>query len=953
VARTLQPEDQIAHYRIIGPIGAGGMGEVYRAHDNKLERDVALKVLPAELVRSEDRVKRFVMEAKSASSLNHPNIVTIYEIGHDVVKAGAGSEEADEPIHYIAMELIHGKTLRELIQQRNDDLRTILGHLAQAAEGLSKAHAAGIVHRDLKPGNIMVTDDGYAKLLDFGVAKLTQPSTGDEDMTSAPTEIANELTGKGQVVGTIAYMSPEQVKGKSVDHRSDVFSFGCILYETATGARPFAAESSIDTMHNIIHQTPRSIDEINAEVPGELRRLIRRCMAKNPDQRLQSIKDLAIELREIVDEYDDLSPSGTSATAISGAAVAARRSPVLTAAVAAVALLGVAGIVFGIWSILDGGGAGRGADRPFESVRMNSLMSDSQVSGATLSGDGRYLAYVKGPAGEWSLWVRQIATGSDVQILPPQTDGISGVSFSPDGNYLYYLGRDPVTPDYRALFEVASLGGTSRKRLFDVDTALSFSPDGRRAAFQRGVPQEQKDLLMVVDLQTGEETVLATVVQPENFPFLRPAWSPDGSKIVTLLTSPGIAWLMAFDATDGSREVVAEFDIGFVNSIAWEPDGRGLIAAGSIVSGGSGQVLRFPYPEGEPYQITNDLNNYSGVSISADGTSIAALQGSNDQSLWIASAGEGDPRQITPRSSKDGIFAVTPLPDGSIAFSASQDRYSQLFVMAGDGSGRKQITSGAGWSWNPQILPDGRGVVFSQWSEEEKAGHVWRVDLDGANQRRLTSGTGESLVSLSPDGQTLLLTRRDFPDTLWRMGIGGGEPEKFLDEFRGGVEYSPDGRFLLQHTWREVDGRARSFYRILPAAGGEPVATFLPPGAAEDLEWLPDGSGLAYVHRVDGVENVWLQPSDGGEATQVTRFAEGRIGDIEVAPDGTRLAFNRNLGGVHNLWTVKMDGNAAKALTDFRTGRVFDVEWSRDGRDVILRQGEVRREVVLLTEAGD
>src|SRR6188474_1287928 len=236
-SRTLHPEDQIAQYRVVGPLGAGGMGEVYLAQDQSLERSVALKVLPNDLTRSDDRVRRFVQEAKSASSLNHPNIVTIYEIGQEPVKNASGGGTDSGPLHYISMELISGKTLGAKIHEEKTDLKSLVGYLAQAAEGIAKAHAVGIVHRDLKPGNIMVTDDGYAKVLDFGLAKLTEKSG-----TAGPleaTEIASQRTVEGAVMGTVSYMAPEQVQGKVVDARSDVFAFGCILYEAATRQRPF------------------------------------------------------------------------------------------------------------------------------------------------------------------------------------------------------------------------------------------------------------------------------------------------------------------------------------------------------------------------------------------------------------------------------------------------------------------------------------------------------------------------------------------------------------------------------------------------------------------------------------------------------------------------------------------------------------------------------------------
>jgi Tol biopolymer transport system component len=771
-------------------------------------------------------------------------------------------------------------------------------------------------------------------------------------MTSAPTAVG-DLTGGGQVLGTVAYMSPEQVKGKSVDHRSDVFSFGCILYETATGARPFAADTAVDTMHNIVHQKPQPIDEINPEVPAELRRVIKRCMAKSPEQRLQSIKDLAIELREIVDEYDELSPSATSGTVASEAVVVAKRSPMLSAIIAAVVVLGVAGIAFGIWSMLGRDRTAAPENRPFQRVEMASLMSDPRVLGGTLSGDGRYLAYRKGPAGQWTLWVRQIATGSDVQILPPQTNAIRGVSFSPDGNYLYYLGRDPETPDYSALFEVASLGGTPRKRLFDVDTGLGFSPDGKRAAFIRGVPTEKKDLLMIVDLESGQERELAAVDEPNDLNFQKPAWSPDGSRIVCLVTKPGVDELVAFDANDGSRTTAADIGDFFVSSVAWQPDGSGLIATTPISTGGTRQVVRFPQPSGTPYPITNDLDNYNGVSISGDGRSIAAVRTSTEEGVWSIPAGvKGTARQLLPRSTQDNVGGLRPMPDGTIAFTGRKDRYRQLWTMAADGSGKKQITSGNGWSFNPHRLADGRGLVYTQWSDDDKKPHVWRVELDGGNQRKVTDGTGEFLIHVSPDGQTVLFRRDDHPGTVWRVGIGGGEPEQMFDD-SGTAQFSPDGRFVLTRLWEEAGDRTRTRFRIHPAEGGDPVATFLPPGSAGGFEWTPDGSAIAYRVAEEGVENLWLQPSDGSAPRQLTRFDEGRLGDIDVSPDGAWIATDRSIDGVENVWTVPAGGGAPVMLSEFLTGVIFSMEWSRDSQGVIITQGEVRREVVLLTDAGE
>jgi eukaryotic-like serine/threonine-protein kinase len=298
------------HYEIVALLGVGGMGEVYKANDTRLGRPVALKILPAHLVEDADRVRRFIQEAKSASALNHPHIVTIYEIGEAEVEDRAADGNEANPsnsaprIHYIAMEFVDGSTLHAKIHRDKTDLKKMLEYFAQAAEGLSKAHAAGIVHRDLKPENIMITDDGYAKLLDFGLAKLIEPTTAsDAGLEEAATAMMGQ-TRPGMVMGTVGYMSPEQAQGKPVDQRSDVFSFGCILYEAATGRKPFEGDSVIDSLHKIVYTQAPLVRESNPNAPAELQRIVRKCLAKDPAERYQSIRDVAIDLRDLIREYD-------------------------------------------------------------------------------------------------------------------------------------------------------------------------------------------------------------------------------------------------------------------------------------------------------------------------------------------------------------------------------------------------------------------------------------------------------------------------------------------------------------------------------------------------------------------------------------------------------------------------------------------------------------------------
>lgn len=330
----LNPGTPVSHYRIVSRLGAGGMGEVYKARDTTLERDVALKTLSPEFLTQVDRVRRFMQEARSASALNHPHIVTIYEIGQVAVsaeQAGGGPGEPDVTFHYIAMEFIDGNTLRQMIA-KGTDIRQLLEVMSQVCDGLAKAHGAGIVHRDLKPDNIMVTSDGYAKIVDFGLAKLTEKATQQRGV---------ETTAEGVVMGTAAYMSPEQVQGLDIDHRSDIFSLGSILYEAVTQRRPFASDSSIDTMHRIVFAQPQPISMFLPMMPPEMQAILDGCLAKSPDERYQSTKDMANDLRTVKKMFDDAIASGGAGAAMllggggpresqspgSGQRVAVRQSP--------------------------------------------------------------------------------------------------------------------------------------------------------------------------------------------------------------------------------------------------------------------------------------------------------------------------------------------------------------------------------------------------------------------------------------------------------------------------------------------------------------------------------------------------------------------------------------------------------------------------------------------------
>jgi serine/threonine protein kinase/Tol biopolymer transport system component len=976
MSRTLRPGDDISRYRIVGPLGAGGMGEVYRARDTNLDRDVALKVLPPTLVRSEERVRRFVLEAKSASSLNHPNIVTIYEIGEDQVSSSDGAP-VDPPsrAHFISMELVSGDTLGAKIHDDKTDLKTLLGWMAQAADGVAKAHAAGIVHRDLKPGNIMISNDGYAKVLDFGLAKLTEKVDLDTVLSTAPTEIGNRTT-EGVVLGTVGYMSPEQVRGKGVDARTDIFALGCILYECATRRRPFVAESSIETMHAILNSQPAPIEELNPAVPAELRRLIRRCLAKGADQRLQSAKDLAIELREIVDDYEMLSASATSAgsggtvtqampstggssggmappSAGSGSVAAPPRRlpwvPILVTALVA------AGVAIG-WSLL--GRSPKSTVTPAD-IKVATITNKGDVSNPIISPDGRYLAYVSGPRERRRVYVRQIATGSDIEVLSTLPVPPEGLNFSPDGNYLYYLAPDPEHPGYRGLYRVPSLGGSSTRLLYDVDSKPTFDPTGTKLAFIRGVPGERAYDLIVLDIESGRETRLTRTIEPERL-LPSPEWSPDGEWIAASYM-PGLessgAVLGLVRVKDGSIRSVPNFEIYDPRdgSLAWLPDSRHIVSTGYTLDEENPFPVRLvSIADGSTRKLTATMDSWTNASVSADGTQLVAQRRVITSNLWIldVDAPDNPPKQLTFTTGGELAVKIPEASEtGDIVFAQGGSDAVYLSAMKIDGTGVRSLRSDGASDFDFFIRPGGWFVQRLQRLPDGKARlTTWRYEGEAGARRPIGKWSSELLIDVSPDGQQILVCDWHDMSRIFRIGPDGGDGRQLTDDAAGpNADFSPDGTRFLYRAFREIDGQNALRYTVRTAADGTLVPIpELPPGAHE-VAWSPDGRSLYYLDWRDPNQNLFRLPLDGGPTEKVSALTEGQILHFKFSPDGRRIAIGAVQDNVRNIWLMNADGTNLVQLTRFLTGDIFDATWMPDGRHLVFTYGDQADDVVMMT----
>ena len=922
----IQAGTKLGRYEIHSKIGAGGMGEVYLAEDAELHRKVALKVLPADVVTNNDRMRRFKREATAAAALNHPNIAHVYEIGEST------------GTHFIAMEFVDGLTLRELIHRRQTDLAKLLRHLQHVADGLAKAHAAGIVHRDLKPDNIMVTRDGHVKILDFGLAKLIEPqqtSPVTEGLSQLATAVMQPHSTPGAVMGTVGYMSPEQAQGKAneIDHRSDIFTFGCILYEAITRRKAFEGKDTIDSLNKIIREQPPSITSFNRALPYDLQRVVRRCLAKDPEERYQTIKDVSIELKEVrrelpagpaIDRTVPLSSAASSsqpisdsdppradaaATSLSSATPSTQLSSaeyiisgikqhrIAAGIVGGVLILVIAAIGVGLYKFI---GGKKPASLPV--LKLHRLTTSGKASDAAISPDGKYVAHVKSDAGQQSLWLRQVATTSDAQIVPPSLENYYGITFSKDGNFIYYVLGVFSNPGSRTLYQVPTLGGASRKVIENVSSPISVSQDGTRLAFIRFRLLSGEFALVVANADGTGEREVAVRKTPGGFSTGGPSWSPDGKLIAS--------GVFNFDSARGAVSSVVEVQVeggteraitsqnwpaGGVPQVVWLADGSGLALIAFDLTTTSNQIWHISYPDGVARRITNDVNNYNRLSLTADSNVLATVQTETAAGIWVAPQANASRDRPISSGRYDGVQGLSWMSSGKILYTSREGGIGDIWIMDQDGKNQKQLTANAGNNFNPWATPDGHYIVFS--SNRTRATRcIWRMDIDGGNLKQLTGGPGDIYAQSSPDGRWVVFhTSRDGPFRVWKVSIDGGEPQRLTDKWTANPSVSPDGS-QIACFYREDQPNAPIKVAIIPFAGGDPFKVLEVPQSVTGpagLRWTPDARALTYIDTINGVSNIWSLPLDGGKPVQLTDFKADQIFWFDFSRDGKQLALSR------------------------------------------------------------
>jgi serine/threonine protein kinase/Tol biopolymer transport system component len=870
----------LSHYQVLSLIGAGGMGEVYLAEDTRLRRKVALKLLPWRFTQDADRARRFEREARAASSLNHPNIITIFEVGQV------------DGRHFICAEYIEGQTLRRRLEGDQLKLHGTLDVAVQIASALAAAHEAGIVHRDIKPENIMLRHDGLVKLLDFGLAKLIERrgewevgsgEWGKEVIPHSPLPITHSLpplSTTGVAMGTLRYMSPEQARGEDVEGRSDIFSLGVVLYEMITGRPPFGGETGDEVIAAILEREPPPLARYAPAAAAELQRIVSKALRKKREDRYETASDLLLDLKALKEEIEIETKALRGRRSKAGAA---RR---ITVAVIALTILVAAATV--IYRLI-----GK-PTIPFQKVDITRLTNNRNIAMSGISPDGKYIVYVDREKGHASLWLRQVATDNIREIVPPAKVNYTDLALSPDGSYAYFVRSSDKVSDLTALYRVPVFGGVPVKLIDDVYLHFTFSPDGNQLAFPRRYFGEGKVAMMIANADgSGEHRLAARLL---NEPYEFPAWSPDGEVIVCTVgprfregNQKGITELRV---KDGAERPLTSQKWQSIGRKVWAPDGSGLLFDAYKAEKLRKQIWYLPYPGGEPRPTTIGLDHCSRISVTADLKTMLCSQQNLISDIWLAP--EGD----TGLARKLGAgMSLSWAPDGRIVYESDLDGNRDIWIMNQDGTGGKKLTSGPGRNGAPRVTPDGRYILFT--SVRSGAPEIWRMEIDGSNPVQLTSSGNAQMSDISPDGKWAFYTSSG----IRKVPVAGGEPVAIPTEHSAGYpSVAPDGK-LIAYSFQEKRPGAKSKIAVMPSGGGQPVWTFDPPHEdfwAYGIRWTTDGKALLYVVDYDGVSNIWLKPLNGGPPKRLTDFRSETISDFDLSRDGKHLICSR--GG----WTFDL-----------------------------------------------
>jgi Tol biopolymer transport system component/predicted Ser/Thr protein kinase len=858
---------RLGGYEIRARLGAGGMGDVYRAQDSRLEREVALKVLPEDLFEDKERRRRFEQEAKLLAALNHPNIAAVYSF-----------EEA-EGRHLLAMELVEGKTLREALAAGPLSSKNLLDLSCQVSRGLAQAHEAGIVHRDLKPENIMVSKDGFLKILDFGLAKRL-PSERGAPVSGAT---VTALTEAGLVVGTAGYMSPEQAGGGAVDFRSDQFSFGSILYEMATGVRAFQRKTSVETLAAILNEEPKPVAEINPAAPPPLRWVIERCLAKDPAARYASTQDLAQELRTVRDHLAEV--SGTSAAAF--AAAAPRRRIAVLMGIAAAILLALGWLA---WRFRR---TDARRENPLAGARFTRLTDwDGSEVDAAISADAKFVAFLADrEEGLFDVWVGQVGGTGFVNLTHGRFPGlfntrVRNVGFTPDGTHIWVHVTTKDLADHR-IWLIPTLGGEPRPFVPNA-VSVAWSPDGKRLVYHE--PTNGDPIFLAEASGAG---VVKRFQDKLGIHWHDPVWGSDGR---SLFFSSGLPPenmdLWRLPVAKGPPERMTKHTAGV--RYPTPLDARTIVYCANGEEGSGSALYALDVDSRITRRVSFGLEQYLSIAAAADGMRLVAAVANPDRNLWTVPVTEGvvdegsaarlplsTVRAIRPRWNRDSLLFLSYKGGSDRLFRSRGRELSELWNPVG-GS-----ISGA-----PAVSPDGASICFPVRRDGRTQLQV--LAADGTNPRTL----GPSLDLLdsaawSADSKWIAVAARDETGFgLFRVPVNGDAVVRLVAGIVWNPVWSPDGRFIVYSE--TLPGSIRRLRAVTAAGIPHPVPELTVVFTGDRYRFLNDSRRLVVLKGPFRNQDFWLVDLETGRERRLTNLKPGyEPKSFDVSPDSRQIVFDR------------------------------------------------------------
>ena len=921
---------KVGRYTILCPLGAGGMGQIYLAQDEQLGRKIALKMIVRPFATDERRVLRFQQEARAASALNHPNVCVIHEIG-----------VTDNNRHFIAMEYIQGITLRDKLTREQISPHDAVHIARQVADALGAAHAAGIVHRDIKPENIMLRPDGYVKVLDFGLAKLTEvlhePEPEPEPRVRFGQFSTTVRTEAGTLMGTVKYMSPEQLREMELDERTDIWSLGVVLYEMLTRITPFEARTPNGTIASIISQQPPRL-VLSDELPSRFREIVEKALDKDRTTRYQTVTMLGADLntlqREIEREHEDptfarqttlrwsFQPANAYDTHVDGGSAIFTRlkSQALSTAEfllseirthkAAALFTGVTGVLAllvvlpffprVIREFLNSAGTGQQAAEPatIMALKPQKALTNAGTSiCSAISSDGKLVAHAEMQDGKQRLIVTGTKTFGTSVVVPADDVQYLGLAFSPDNNYLYFTRKEKSRSG--VLYRVPLQGGLPVKLKESVDSPISLSPQGEHFAFVRYSNETNESFVIVSDIAATAERTLATRQGRTRFSEFGLSWSPDGQYIVC----PASRWdtgksfrldLYAIDVHTGKEQTIGKRSWASIYQVAWQPDMSGLIISARERFMAPHQLWRVVYPSGDIQKLTNDLTEYYSVSVA--GEKIVSVKTDWQWRMWRLTLDRSSaPAALVTGSGE--ISGVVWTARNKIVYAAmAQDRLN-LSRIDPDGSNQVQLTVNSGDNYTPAASPDGKYILFL--STRGGAFDIYRLNAETGNDiKQLTNNDGNAYPSVSADNQWVAYDHIEEGGGrgIWRVPLEGGEPVKLSDSYRMPV-YSPDNSlFVARSPLTSGPGDVA----IFSAEGGSPLKRLkIPVMEWQRVYWL-DSHTLSFIKIVKGISNIWSYDINTDETKQLTDFDSEQIFSYAWSPDHRQLVCQRGakLGNV-------------------------------------------------------